>query len=190
MRLPVLTAAALLTAVVGCAPEASEQRPATEVTPAHAAAMQDSVREFLVAYAADLSAPPLGQNAQQALARFYSRGIVMSTDLGPDPVMVQTLDSLVPPTELVTQPTWVRGTRFEWGTLVITPLAPGVASYSAKYAEHVTDSTGAQTALPGVHQGVVRHEADGWRITAVQSSHPMGTHRAQDELVSRMNRTK
>lgn len=191
MRLPVLTAAVLFTAVAGCAPESAEQPLATAMTSAHAAALRDSVRVFLIAYAEDLSAPPLGQNAQAALARFYSRGIVMTTDLAPtDPVLIQTLDSLVPPTELVSQPAWIRSTRFEWGPLVITPLAPGVASYSAKYAEHVTDTSGAETALPGAQQGVVRHEADGWRIVAVQSTHPLGTHRAQEALANRMTRPR
>ena len=103
--------------------------------------------------------------------------------------MIQTLDSLVPPTEIVSQSAWIRSTRFEWGAMVITPLAPGVASYSATYTEHVTDTTGTETALSGAQQGVVRHEADGWRIVAVQSSHPMAMHRAQDALVTRMSRT-
>ena len=96
--------------------------------------------------------------------------------------MIQTLDSLVPPTEIVSQSAWIRSTRFEWGAMVITPLAPGVASYSATYTEHVTDTTGTETALSGAQQGVVRHEADGWRLVAVRSSHPMAMHRAQDAL--------
>lgn len=132
---------------------------------------------------------PLGQNARRALARFYSPEIVMTTDLAPEEqVLVQTLDSLVPATEIVSQPSWIRSTRFEWGTLLITPLAPGVATYSAKYTEHVTDTTGAQTSLAGAQQGVVRREA-GWCLVAVQSSHPMAMHRQQDALVTRMTRT-
>jgi hypothetical protein len=181
----------LLTSVGGCAPEPPREQTATTLTPVHAAALRDSVRAFLIAYAADLSAPPIGTNARAALARFYSPGIVMTTDLAPDePVLVQTLDSLVPATEVVSQPTWIRSTRFAWGTLLITPLAPGMATYSGKYTEHVTDTTGAQTALPGVQHGVVRHEAEGWRFLAMQSSHPMATHRQQDALVARMTRTR
>lgn len=119
-----------------------------------------------------------------------SREIVMTTDLAPtDPVMVQTLDSLIPPTDTVSQPAWIRSTRFAWGTLLITPLAPGLASYSAKYTEDVNDTSGANTTLRGTQAGVVRHEADGWRIVAVHSSHPMATHRTQEALMARMNRT-
>ncbi len=111
----------------------------------------------------------------------------MTTDLAPEePVMLQTLDSVVPPTEIVSQPPWIKSTRFEWGTLVVTPLAPGMAAYSAKYAEHVTDTTGAQTTVCGTQQGVVRREAGGWRIVVVGSSHPMATHRVQNALVARM----
>ncbi|MBL8984124.1 MAG: hypothetical protein JNL26_18200 [Gemmatimonadetes bacterium] len=188
MRPRLLTTAAWL--VVSACSSGSATNTATPLTPAHAAALRDSVQAFLTAYAADVSAPPIGKNAREALGRFLSRDVVMTTDLGPgDPVMVQTLDSLVPPNELVSQPSWIRSTRFEWGTMVITPLAPGVASYSARYAEHVTDSTGTQTDFPGTQQGIVRHEADGWRILAVQSSHPIGTHQAQAALTTRMTRT-
>lgn len=189
MRLRQLATAASLVACA-CTSGTSNSSTATPLTPAHATALRDSVQAFLTAYATDLSAPPLGKNAQEAVGRFLSRDVIMTTDLAPgDPVLIQTLDSLVPPTELVSQPAWIRSTRFEWGTMVITPLAPGVATFSAKYAEHVTDTTGAQTALPGTQQGVVRHEANGWRVLAVQSSHPVGTHEAQAALVARMART-
>lgn len=188
MRLRLLTTAALL--VVSACSSGTASSTATPLTPAHAAALRDSVQAFLTAYAADVSAPPIGKNAREALGRFLSRDIVMTTDLAPgDPVMVQTLDSLVPATELVSQPSWIRSTRFEWGTMVIIPLAPGVASYSAKYAEHVTDTTGTRTSLSGTQQGVVRREANGWRIIIVQSSHPMRTHETQAALTARMTRT-
>lgn len=188
MRHRLLTTAAFL--LVSACTAGTSSSTATPLTPAHAAALRDSVQAFLTAYAADLSAPPLGTNAREAIGRFLSRDVVMTTDLVPgDPVMIQTLDSLVPPTELVQQPSWIRSTRFEWGAMVITPLAPGIASYSAKYAEHVTDTTGTQTSLPGTQQGVVRREANGWRILSVQSSHPIGTHEAQAALTARMART-
>lgn len=158
----------------------------TELTPAQTIATRDSVRTFLDAYAADLSAPPLGKKAREALAPFYAADIVMSMDLAPDePVLVQTIDSMIPADEVVSQPAWIKSTRFEWGTMVITPLAPGLASYTAKYAEHVTDTTGAVTTLPGVQHGTVRSGTAGWRIVSVQSSHPMATHERQATLVAR-----
>jgi hypothetical protein len=79
--------------------------PAASLAPAHATAMRDSVRGFLDAYAADVSAPPVGKNAREAVAPFFAPEIVMSGDLAPDePMLVQTVDSLVPPDEKVTVP--------------------------------------------------------------------------------------
>jgi hypothetical protein len=148
--------------------------------------MQDSVRTFLDAWAADLSAPPIGKKAREALAPFYAPEIVMSTDLAPDePLLIQTLDSLVPAEEVVSSPDWIRSTRMSWGTMVVTPLAPGVAAYTAKYVEQVTDSTGTVTDLPGVQHGVVRNGPTGWRLVSVQSAHPMAMHQRQAELVAR-----
>lgn len=177
----------LLCLASACAPGPSSDGTATALSPAHADALRDSVRTFLDAYAADLSAPPVGKNARAALAPFYAPEIVMSTDLAPDePMLIQTLDSLVPPDEVVTVPDWIRSTRLTWGTMVITPLAPGVAAYTAKYVEQVTDSTGTATDLPGAQHGVVRHTADGWRLVTIQSSHPMAMHERQAALVARV----
>lgn len=157
------------------------------LTPAHESAMRDSVRTFLEGYAASVSAPALGTKARDALAPFYEPAIVVSTDLAPDePVLVQTIDSLIPPEEIVSLPAWIRSTRMEWGTMVITPLAPGVAGFTAKYAENVTDTTGTVTSLTGVQHGVVRHGANGWRFVAVQSAHPMAMHQRQADMVARM----
>jgi len=159
--------------------------------PLHAAAIRDSVRTFLAAFAADVSAPPIGKKAREAVAPFYAPDIVMSTDLGPEePVLIQTLDSLVPPDEVVSAPAWIKSTRFEWGTTVITPLAPGLAAYTAKYTEQVTDTSGTVTPLPGVQHGVVRHGATGWRFVTLQSAHPMAMHQRQADLVARVTGTK
>ena len=69
--------------------------------------------------------------AREAVARFYSPDIVVSTDLGPDePVLIQTVDSMIPPDEVVSAPAWITSTRFAWGRTVITPLAPGAAGGS------------------------------------------------------------
>ena len=167
-----------------CAPG---QPSAGPLSPPHAAAIRDSVLSFLQAFAADLSAPPIGKKARDAIAPFYAPDIVMSTDLAPDePMLIQTIDSLVPPDEVVSAPAWIRSTRLEWGTTVITPLAPSLAAYTAKYTEQVTDTTGTVTILPGVQHGVVRNGASGWRLVTIQSSHPMAMHQRQAELVARV----
>lgn len=181
----------LLLLVGACATQGSAPSADATLTPAHTTAMRDSVRQFLDAYAADVSAPPIGKNVREALSPFYAPEIVMSTDLaGDEPVLVQTLDSLVPPNEVVSQPPWIKSTRYEWGAMTITPLAPGLASYTAKYIEHVTDTTGTTTDLPGVQNGVVKRGANGWRFVALQSSHPMVTHQRQADLTTRMTPAK
>ena len=161
------------------------------LTPPHAAAIRDSVLSFLQAYGADVSAPPIGKKARDAVAPFFSPDIVMSTDLAPDePMLIQTIDSLVPPDEVVSVPAWIKSTRLEWGTTVITALAPGLAAYTAKYTEQVTDTTGTTTALAGVQHGVLRNGASGWRFVTIQSSHPMTMHRRQAEMVARATGAK
>lgn len=188
---PAMPLPALLCLVTVLAACSGATRQGQLLATAHAAAMQDSVRTFLASYAADLSAPPVGKRAREALSPFYDPGIVVSTDLSPDePTMVQTVDSLIPPDEIVSVPTWIRSTHFEWRRTIVTPLSPGLATYSATYVEHVTDTTGTTTSLPGVQQGVVRHGESGWRILAVQSSHPVVTHRQQEALAKRMALTR
>jgi hypothetical protein len=184
-----MIASVLLSLVGACSAETPPGTATATLPPTHANAMRDSVRGFLSAYGADVGAPPIGRNAREALAPFYAPDIVVSTDLSPDePVVVATLDSLVPANEVVSQPAWIRSTRFEWGAMIVTPLAPGVATYTAKYTEHVIDTTGGTTSLSGVQHGVVRHGSDGWRFIAVQSSHPMATHQRQAALVARMTK--
>lgn len=174
---------ALIIGLAGCGPN---RPPQGELSPTAVAALRDSVRIFLDGFAAEMSHPPIGRKARESLAAFYAPDLVMSTDLAPDPLLVSTLDSLIPPDEIVTQPSWIRSTRFVWGPMVITPLAPGVAAFTAKYAEQVTDTTGTLTELPGVQQGVVRNGPSGWRFHSLQSSHPMTTHQRQAELARRM----
>lgn len=187
-----LRALVVLPCLVGaCAVGQSSSGALAPLAPPHAAAIRDSVQTFLTAFAADLSAPPIGKKAREAVAPFYAQEIVMSTDLGPDePVLIQTLDSMVPPDELVSAPAWIKSTRLVWGTTVITPLAPGLAAFTAKYTEQVTDTSGTVTVLPGVQHGVVRNGANGWRLVTLQSAHPMAMHQRQAELVARVTGVK
>lgn len=177
--------------VSACSAGDSSRPAQVPLTPTHATAMRDSTRSFLETFAAGVSAPPVGKRAREALALFYAPEVITSSDLAPDePVLVQTLDSLVPAEEVVSEPAWIRSTRFEWGAMVITPLAPGIATYTAKYVEHVTDTTGTVTDLAGVQHGVVRNGANGWRFLAIQSAHPMTTHQRQAALVARFTVAK
>ena len=189
--LPFLAAACSAGGSAGGSASGSAGSPATSLAPAHAGAMRDSVQRFLDAYAADVSAPPVGKKARDAVAPFLAPDIVMSADLAPDePVLVQTIDSLIPPDEVVTVPGWIKSTRLSWGTTIITPLAPGVATFTAKYTEAVTDTSGTVTELPGVQHGVVRNGASGWRFATIQSSHPMLMHQRQAALVARVTGAK
>jgi hypothetical protein len=172
---------------VACGSAGAPPRSGEPLSAAHTTAMRDSVRAFLAAFAADVSAPQIGKKARDAVAPFYAPDVVVSADLAPDePVLIHTIDSLIPADELVTAPAWIKSTRFEWGTMLITPLAPGVAMFTAKYWEHVTDTTGTRTDLPGLQQGVVRHGDDGWRFLSIQSSHPMAMHQRQAALMARI----
>lgn len=178
-----LGALGALTLVGAC----QSPKAAATLEPAHATAMRDSVQEFLRAYAADMSAPPVGKRAREAVARFYAPDLVMSTDLAPDaPVLVQTVDSLVPAEEVVSVPPFIDHTQLTFGKTIITPLAPGVAAFTALYTESVTDTSGTVTPLPGVQHGVVRHDASGWRFASLQSAHPPAMHQAQAALMARI----
>lgn len=174
-----------LLVVLTCALAAcSTERGGLTLAPEHAAAIRDSVTAFLDSYAADLSNPPIGSNARAAVSRFYDDGVVMSSDLGApdDPMLVQTLDSLVPPNEVVRQPPWIKATKLVWNLPVIRALAPGLASFTAKYAEHVTDTSGAVHVLGGVQQGIVGRGPAGWRLLSIQSAHPPATHQLHAKL--------
>lgn len=173
-------ALALLTAA--CA-----KAPSGEFTSEHAAAVRDSVGVFLEGLATGLSNPPIGSNARASLAQFYDPEVVMSADLGApdDPMLFQTLDSLVPADEVVTQPGWIKSTKLVWQKPVIRPLGPGLAVFTAKYSEQVTDTSGTIHTLPGVQQGVVRNTAAGWRLVAIQSAHPPTTHQRHAALQAR-----
>lgn len=174
---------ALALVVTGCAPKGASG----VLSPEHAAAIRDSVTVFLDGYAAGLSDPPIGSNARAALSRFYDTEVVMSADLGApdDTMLIQTLDSLIPPDELVRQPGWIKSTKLVWQKPVIRPLAPGLAMFATKYAEQVTDTGGTVHTLPGVQQGVVKNTAAGWRLVAIQSAHPPATHQRHSALLSR-----
>ncbi len=164
-------------------------RPTTgaTLTDAHRAALQDSVAAFLDTYAREMSAPPIGAAARDHLARVYASDVILSTDLAGDtPFLSQSLDSLVPPGEIIRKPPGISETRFEWGRRLVTPLAPGLATVTALYSEHVTDTTGTTTVLPGVTQGIVRNGPGGWRFQAVQSAHPRATHERQAALQQRL----
>lgn len=175
----------LLAGLTACAPTAGP------LTAERTAAIRDSVQAFLKAYSADVSAPPIGTKARDAVARFMAPDVVMSTDLGSDePVVLHTIDSMIPPEEVVSQPAWIRGTRMEYRNPLITPLAPGLAMVTSRYAEVVTDTTGAVTELPGAQLLVVRNGPSGWRITAVQSAHPVVTQQRQAALGAKFAGTK
>lgn len=157
------------------------------LTPEHATALRDSVSTFLDQYAREVSEPPYGTPAREALARIYVPGIVMSTDLAGDaPLLLQTIDSLAPAEEIVRKIPGITETRFVWERRIVTPLAPGVAAFTGIYAEHVTDTTGTTTILPGVQQGLVRHGPSGWRLETIQGAHPQVTHLRQAEIGKRL----
>jgi len=169
--------------LAACSPAA----PSATLSPEHAAAIRDSVQQFMDAFAKDVSAPPVGMKAREAAGRFYAADVLMATDLAPDnPMLVQTLDSLVPPDEVISEPKGIKGTRFEWHRRIITPIAPGLATFTATYTEHVTDSAGTETDLHGVQTAIVRNGPAGWRYATIQSAHPLSSQQRQLELMARL----
>ena len=156
MRVPRLPSIAL----AGCLAACGAATP--PLTPAHQAALADSVREVAAAMAADVS------------ARGY-RGFPPVMDSGPG--YVWAYNGFLAFTSYDSMAAWARAENephgpetFAWDTVRVTPLAPGVAAVAATYVETQTDSAGAAKTEKGAFTAVAVHRADGWRFTDAHTS--------------------
>ncbi len=152
-----LAATALITAVVAC-----DRREAT-LTPAHAAAIQDSVKAMLADFQR-LSAARQYDSASSLYAegagfRWIENGEVRARSAA----QIRKGLGAVP-----------RTTRIEttFQDLDITPVAPGVALVITPYRTRFVDSAGGGFAFGGVLSMTIVHRPEGWRFLQGHTSSP------------------
>jgi hypothetical protein len=142
--------------VAACTPAAAP------FTPAHRAAVEDSVREVTARLAAEIS------------AHGY-RAFVPVMDSAPG--YAWAYNGFLPFTSFDSMAAWARSSpepqepgTFAWDSVRIEPLAPGVAAVAATYAEIAPDRTGTPGTEKGVFTAVAVHRADGWKFTNAHTS--------------------
>lgn len=147
-----------LLAMVGCAAPAS--RPMTE---AHAAAIVDSVRATLAAFADRLNAAD-----RDSLVRFYrddprflwaADGRVATHSVAEIGAQLKALSAF---------PRW----HIEYVKPVVVPLAPGVAEVATEYTMTLADSSGKLLSFAGANTMVWVASPGGWKILGGHSSSP------------------
>lgn len=128
----------------------------------HRAALADSVRQMAAGLASRLS------------ARGYSAfpGVMDSA-----PGYVWAYNGFLPFTSFDSMAAWARAEPtpsgswvFAWDSVMVEPLAPGIATFTAGYTETGADSAGRPTSEQGVITGVVVHRADGWKFVNAHTS--------------------
>jgi hypothetical protein len=131
-------------------------------TPAHRAAVDDSVREVTARLAAEIS------------AHGY-RAFVPVMDSAPG--YVWAYNGFLPFTSFDSMATWARSSpepegpeTFAWDSVRIEALAPGLAAVAATYSETAPDRTGNPGTERGVFTAVAVHRADGWKFTDAHTS--------------------
>ena len=133
-----------------------------EFTAQQRAAVVDSVRALLDSVATWMST----QGAGRPFASFFdsSAAFVQAAD---GRIAAPSYDSLVTRTRDWTPPA---GATLAWDTVRIEPLGPGMAHFTAAFAEHYTPPSGPAYLGHGVMSGVVVRRPAGWRIVATHSS--------------------
>lgn len=146
------------------------------------AAMRESVAAFLTAHANLIAHPLVGDSARRAAEKFYTPDVVYSSNTeSAEPVIHQGIYALIEPEAT----RWVRRVEFSYDHVLITPLATGTTSVTARYIERVTDTSGRATEMRGAALMVLRATSDGWRISNVATSNPSPTLAAWRELSER-----
>jgi hypothetical protein len=131
-------------------------------TPAHRAAVDDSVREVTARLAAEIS------------AHGY-RAFVPVMDSAPG--YVWAYNGFLPFTSFDSMAAWARRDpepespeTFAWDSVRVEPLAPGIAVVAATYTETRPDSAGRPNTEQGAFTAVALHRADGWKFTDAHTS--------------------
>jgi hypothetical protein len=147
---------ALAGCLAACAPAA------TPFSPAHRAAIADSVREVAARLASDIS------------AHGY-RGFAPVMDSAPG--YVWAYNGFLAFTSFDSMAAWTRTDPepkvpevFAWDSVRVEPIAPGVAGVAATYTETRPDSAGRPKTEKGVFTAVAVHRGDGWKFTAAHTS--------------------
>ncbi|MBK8247307.1 MAG: DUF4440 domain-containing protein [Gemmatimonadetes bacterium] len=156
-------AAFSLVCCVGCS-----SAPAV-MTAAHEAALRDSVRTFLQQHQVFMSGYPAGPQAQELGLKIYSEDVFYGGSVGsPEPVLASGRKEIL----FGARPDWLGGFNWTPDSVVIRPLAPGVASVTETYREQWSDTAGRSVTIRGLMMMVVKNSSDGWRITHFQASNP------------------
>lgn len=131
-------------------------------TPAHAAAISDSVtavlEEFRLAFSARDFDRVLQFYADDPRFRWIEDGEVRYTSKAQ---LAKALVAFGAP---------LRSLEISFFDPVITPLAPGVAAVTTRFAQKITDSSGATQGFAGAMSMSVIHAEQGWRFLVGQTS--------------------
>lgn len=148
----------VLLASVGCV------RPGADLSAAHAAAIGDSARGLLAEFTRLAEAAQwdsLGAlYSDRPDFRFLESGEVRYSSAA---AIREALSSVPLGTRIRTEHTEV----------TVQPLAPGVASVSARFDTQFVDSAGPAFGFSGAISLALRHEPAGWRIVSGHSSAPV-----------------
>jgi hypothetical protein len=149
-------------AVVAAVALAACKPAAAPFTAEHQAALADSVREVAARLAAEIS------------AHGY-RAFTPVMDSAPG--YVWAYNGFIAFPSFDSMATWARSSPepktpevFAWDSVRVEPIAPGVATLAATYAETAPDRTGNQGTEKGVFTAVAVHRADGWKFTDAHTS--------------------
>src|SRR5260370_5841103 len=130
---------------------------APDLTPAHAAAIEDSVRTFAQAGAADVSrGGPIAWRRHFAESPAFfmaSEGRLAFPNSETATRVIQDLARVIPYIEL----RWGKGLR-------VDPLAPGLAILAAPYHEVQVDTAGHRVEENGFFTGLAEHRTAPWRL--------------------------
>jgi len=143
-----------------CSAACNRDRPAPEpssLTPAHAAALVDSVRAFAVAVARDIT-----RDGPAAWQGHFGRSpaFFMAAE---GRMVFSTSDAAT--RGIAELRRVIRHMELRWEDSVrVDPLAPGLAVLAAPYHEVRVDTAGKRVEEAGYFTGLVEHGADGWRL--------------------------
>jgi hypothetical protein len=163
---------ATLASLVACQNAVPEARDRLDMAPgaldaAHAAAIQDSVRDLASAIARDLE-----RDGPTAWLSYFLDG--------PEFFMASDGQLVFPSVDSATS--FVRGfapgvahMELRWEDMRIDPLTPGTAVLAASYHEVITDTAGSESRFQGYFTGVAVHTLTGWRLRDLHWSSPVPT---------------
>jgi len=127
------------------------------LSPAHAAALADSVRTFVAAieHGVNHNGPAAWRRVFADSAPFFmaSEGKLVFAN---SDAAKRGIDDLVAS---------IKRIELKWGdSVLIDPLAPGLAAMGAPYHEVRVDTAGVRTEETGYFTGLAEHHASGWRL--------------------------